>query len=189
MGLADRDYMRDRKYRGSVRQEIHGFPNTTDHLRKAAVEVAVVAGLTWVAVRYFDARHAEPFPPTGQVRWFVPEPGPSEVAPLTIIAPSDRNLNYAVKLADWRSGKMVALVPIRQGETANLKVPLGEYRISIAEGKNWQGTERLFGRSGEVRDAVAPMHFYSAEGQRHGHTIHLAKRINGNMEMRPASLF
>ena len=61
--------------------------------------------------------------------------------------------------------------------------------MTIASGKTWQGTETLFGRGGDVREAVAPMQFYKSEGQSHGHRIDLAQRINGNLQTRPAGWF
>jgi hypothetical protein len=192
MGLADRDYMRERHRRqqtatGTI--QLPGSNSLWDILKKSLVIVGAAAALWWLALHYKEARHAEAFPPTGAVMWFVETPEPGASAALTIAAPADRNVNFAVKLSDWGSGRAVAVIPVRAGETAAVQVPLGEYRITMASGINWQGADAMFGRTGETREAVDPMRFYKTDLQTMGHRIDLAARLNGNLRTRAIGTF
>lgn len=107
-------------------------------------------------------------------------------ARLTIKAPPNSVENYAVRLTEWESRRPIVLVPVRAGETSNTDVPLGRYRITIIKGRQWQGSERLFGRSSDVRETIEPMEFYRTGNTIMGHTIQLDSTPNGNMPMRPA---
>ena len=185
MGLADRDYMRERRNRGTL----HSLrTNSLPSWLKAFVWIAVL-GLLFVGCKYFLEREkAQPFPPTGAARWYI-QTGGQATAPLTIKAPIRSGLHHVVRLDEWHSGKPVVLIPIRAGETASLHVPLGRYRVTMANGSRWLGAEKLFGMASEVKEAIDPMEFYATPTGTTGHNIDLAGRLHGNMPTKPAGLF
>lgn len=189
MGLADRDYMRERHQSrpkrggGAVREGLGTIP-----WKHALVTVGLLTLLALWLFRYFDGRADQAFPQTGEVNWYIPTTQ-GETAPLTIVAPVGSKHHFALKLADWHSGRPVALIPVRSGETAKIEMPLGEYQVTIASGRSWRGVDKLFGRTGEVRRAVAPLHFYRTQNGTTGIRIDLAQRINGNLETRPVGIF
>ncbi|MCC2677346.1 MAG: hypothetical protein K0R58_4293 [Ramlibacter sp.] len=182
MGLQDREYMHER-HRESLRRPKPragaDFP-----WKNALMVIALMAFGVFVVTRW-DGRHESlPFPSTGEVIWYTGEMDGEGIA-----APPDHQRNYAVQLGDWATGKVIATIPIRAGETARLRVPLGQYSITIANGERWFGPEKLFGSSGELRRAVTSMHFYRSGQQTTGHRIDLAKRVDGNLETRPVGPF
>ena len=97
MGLADRDYMRERRNRGTL----HSLrTNSLPSWLKAFVWVAVL-GLLFVGFKYFLEREkAQPFPPTGAARWYI-QTGGQATAPLTIKAPIRSGLHHVVRLDEW----------------------------------------------------------------------------------------
>lgn len=60
--------------------------------------------------------------------------------------PSRAGVSHLVKLVDVGSGQPVLSVFVRSGESADLKVPLGSYKINIATGEQWYGETKLFGK-------------------------------------------
>lgn len=189
MGLSERDYMRDRnKERSKAQYRASVSNNRWGQYKTALVVIGAVALMYYLAKNFLDSKVDVPFPTTGEVLWYVPVQE-KQGAPLTISAPVDGTRNFAVRLTDWANGGLVAIVPVRGGETAQLQVPLGQYQITIASGKRWQGPERMFGMTGELRKAVAPLHFYKVGNQTHGQRIDLAGRLDGNLETRPAGFF
>jgi hypothetical protein len=199
MGLQDRDYMHER-HRESLRgrsqrsRSVAAGPRQEPQAganfpwKNALFTIALIALGVLLVARWSD-RHTElPFPSTGEVFWYTGE-GDGHGAPLTIAAPPDHQRNYAVQLGDWATGKVIATIPIRAGETVQLKVPLGQYSVTIANGKRWLGPDKLFGSSGELRRSVTPLHFYRSGQQTTGHRIDLTKRVNGNLETRPLGPF
>lgn len=216
MGLYDRDYMRNRHRESSyVRRSVSRITPRRSwstwwvalamigalvllavlskrHREYASSLPALPTVPTVLTVPTAPAVSAEPFPATGEVRWYVSPPekdGAKDGAPLSIAAPAEGNRNYVVRLNEWNGDGLVAIIPIRGGETAQVVVPLGRYRITIASGKSWQGPEKLFGFTGEVKVAVDPMDFYRTGNKTMGNTIDLRSRINGNMQTRPQGLF
>lgn len=189
MGLADRDYMRERR---TYRPSRSVLPITRSGARPfwfhALVWVAVL-GFLFVGFKYFQEwDKAQPFPPTGEARWYTGSSEPA-TAPLTIKAPTRSGMHHVVRLDEWHSGKPVVLIPIRAGETASLAVPLGRYRVTMASGSRWLGTEKLFGLPGEVKQAVDPVVFYATPNGTMGQKIDLTGRLDGNMPTKPAGLF
>jgi hypothetical protein len=187
MGLYERDYMRERHRRSLRRDTGKSSSASSVSWKNAGLTILLLAVGAYVVVRWSDQGHVVPFPATGAVIWYTAHTGSG--APLTIAAPADSTRNHVVQLGDWASGKVVATVPIRAGETAQLEVPLGQYSITIASGDRWYGPEKLFGPAGETRKALAAMHFYRSGQQTMGHRIDLAKRVNGNLETRPVGPF
>lgn len=184
MGLYDRDYMRQRRAPAAKRATWR----VTSQWTRIVIVVAVLGAIFIFSDYLLERRHAMPFPPTGAVQWYGQTSG-RDTAPLAVAAPPGRNRNYVVRLDDWASNSPVALIPVRGGETASLQVPLGRYRVTMANGTTWQGSARMFGGAGEVRIAIAPLEFFRTNNETTGHTIDLTGRLDGNMETRPASFF
>lgn len=212
MGLYDRDYMRNRhRESSSARRPMsrmtprHNWSMwkialitigalvllavlSKRHRGYAPALPALTAVPAVLAVPTTPAVSAEPFPATGEVRWYV-SPPQKDGASLNIAAPVEGNRNFVVRLNEWNGDGLVAIIPVRGGETAQVVVPLGRYRITIASGNSWQGPEKLFGLTGEVKVAVDPMDFYRTGNQIMGHNIDLRTRVNGNLQTRPQGLF
>ena len=177
MGLADRDYMRDRhKETGHTKRRFRGTyrDDAWPHWKVALVVVGACALIFLLSKWALESKSYVPFPATGDVRWYV-QPPEADGAPLTISAPGDDKRDFVVQLNDAGSDRIVAIIPVRSGEAAQLQVPLGRYKIKIASGKNWQGPEKLFGMGGEVRNAVEPLDFYRNANQTSGHRIDLRR--------------
>lgn len=185
MGLADRDYMRERR----THHSLHSIrPRSRPLWFQALVWVAVL-GLLFAGFKYFQEwEKAQPFPVTGDVRWYG-QSGATSTAPLTITAPVRPGMHHVVRLDEWHSGKPVVLIPVRAGETALIKVPLGRYRVTMATGSRWLGAEKLFGLSSEVKEAIDPLEFYATSTGTMGHKIDLAGHLHGNMPTKPAGFF
>jgi hypothetical protein len=82
----------------------------------------------------------EPLPPSGTVLRMVAKPA---VASLTIQALPGRH--YLVRVRDWHTSEEVMSVFVHGGQSAQVSVPAGDYRIRYARGKRWYGYEDRFG--------------------------------------------
>lgn len=82
----------------------------------------------------------EPLPLTGDTD----TPDLQGVAPLEIKV--SQGNNYLIKVEDAYTHAPLASFFIRSGETLNTKVPLGDYIIKYAYGKEWYGIDSLFGK-------------------------------------------
>ncbi len=205
MGIDDRDYMRERnkasfnsKQRSSVRaiapQKQQWFAKTI-----AWVSIAIILK-TLVPAFFLEIGHPLPnlriapspeninnmFPPTGNVRWFIPLSDGNEMAPLSITGSSDVGRNTVVRLDVWETHAPVAMIPIRGGETATLQFPLGRYRLTYASNASWQGQSKLLG---EAKEVVIPLEFYRINNQLMGQHIDLSGYINGNLPTRKTGFF
>lgn len=185
MGLSDRDYYREHH----KRQTASPSRTTARSLRKAqswpswlvwaVLIVAGTTGIKWV----LDARQSKPFPASGQVHWYIDHPsGP--LAPFTIKAPNNSDANFVVQLDQWDARTPVAMIPVRGGEAAQVQVPLGRYRMTIAKGTRWKGPGKLFATTEYSKEAVHPLEFFRVDNQINGHTIQL-ETFNGNIETVP----
>jgi hypothetical protein len=154
---------------------------------KFAVAVCLIAAAVFYATKRFsDSKYETEFPASGDAFWYV-NVEPAASAGLTIRAPTSPGDNYVVRLSDWETRRPTVLVPVRPGETATVQVPLGRYRVTMANGRRWLGPERLFGHSSNLREAVDPMEFYRVGNVTRGHTISLDSTMNGNMPTQPAA--
>lgn len=209
MSLDERDYMHERhraSERAKAQQEkalkarfakFGGARGTRTTRKSVWHSVPFVAGSLLIglvvlvslpkAVAWFSRQHtAAPFPPTGAVRWFVaPVVDSANAATLTIRGRSAPGGNMVLQLDSWEGHTPVALIPIRENETATLQVPLGRYRIRYASTATWQSDLKL---QGDVQEALEPMDFYRTGNTITGHTIDLNNRINGNLKTRRTSL-
>ncbi len=101
------------------------------------------------------------------------------VAPLEIR--TNAGSNYFVKLENIATGQKILDVFIRGGSTANIKVPLGQYRLKYATGTTWYGYEHYFGPSTIYSRANTILHFYRDGYRVSGYTVTLYHVAGGNL--------
>lgn len=105
------------------------------------------------------------------------------VAPLRISVDSDTH--YLIKIIDTRTNWDIGQWFIRAGESIDIKVPLGSYKIKYAAGKMWYGLNDLFGNDTIYSKADSTFDFTAHNigyaTQYSGHTIQLIAQPNGNL--------
>ena len=162
MGLEDREWFRaDQKQR---LERIAHTPFRFGPLNKgflvaiglaggiALASILPVPGITRFntpGVAVMEPRDAGqwPFPPQGAVQFHVSSwHGP--LGTLTIVGPSQGpERHFAIRIRDWYKDTPISTLYLRSGETLNVDLPIGAYRLAFAEGKGWQGYDQLFGPS------------------------------------------
>ena len=120
----------------------------------------------------------QPIPINGAVKRYVKE---EAIAPLKITTRESGN-HYFVKIVDWYTNKIVCTVFIRSGQSFNLKVPLGSYKLKYATGEKWYGMKFLFGP--ETAYSVADKQFiFEVRGDHvSGYTVELFLQPHGNLK-------
>jgi hypothetical protein len=204
MGLDDRDYMHDRHRtphrKGPWRNgKLLVQPAPYSFLKKVLTFGAAVLVLTsffkhfppdqitakWKTV-FQSSVQVPPLPATGNVTLYQLGQSAPAVASFKVTAkPSQAGVSHLVKLVDVASGQPVLSVFVRSGESAELKVPLGIYKINIATGEKWYGETKLFGKKMTVKQGNTPMVFYAEQNSITGHTLTLDDVIGGNYPTRP----
>ena len=105
-------------------------------------------------------------------------------APLKISTrPSDGN--YVMKIVDWETGEFVASYFISRGNTLEIELPLGSYKLKFASGDKWYGTKFLFGSATAYSYVPDKMVFYLSGDYARGHQIELIPQVGGNLETPP----
>lgn len=123
-------------------------------------------------------------PPTGALEILHREPPGAAQAPLKVIG-SKYGEHCLLRLAILRTNAPALTVFVRSGEIAEIRVPVGQYRGTIACGSTWYG-DRLFGPNVAIEEIELPIAFtYSQSGQIHGMQIEMTKRAGGNLRTRP----
>jgi outer membrane protein assembly factor BamE (lipoprotein component of BamABCDE complex) len=124
-----------------------------------------------------------PTPASGTIKQYHAS---DSVAPLTI---RTRGLgqNYFVKLTEWTTGRIVATVFIRGGQSVDFKMPLGSYKMKYAAGATWYGESELFGPDTSYSEADSRFDFEDNGNQFSGYTVELYLQQNGNLETRKIS--
>jgi hypothetical protein len=103
------------------------------------------------------------------------------IAPLRIVTPTG-DINYFVKIVDADTNSSVLTAYIRAGETLDMDLPIGRFRLRYAMGRDWYGSELLFGSDTSYAEADTTLDFhYTDEGVR-GYTIELIRQEGGNLE-------
>ncbi|HEX8916266.1 MAG TPA: hypothetical protein VF796_28205 [Humisphaera sp.] len=122
-------------------------------------------------------------PPTGVIRsWVDGEPLPQ----LTASTRRGDGHHY-LKVEDWRSGRPLVTLFVRDGETATVNLPAGSYRLKVAGGgRSWYGERHLFGTDTVCYSAREAFEFVvrtDADGNTEytGTTVELYKQVNGNL--------
>jgi len=89
----------------------------------------------------FDHLLSTPLPPNGFVKRFQ-EQTPTGLLP---ISTQGSSLHHFVAVRDSKNGEISATVFVRAGQRVWMEVPAGSYKINYATGKEWEGSENLFG--------------------------------------------
>lgn len=97
------------------------------------------------------------------------------IAPLTIETRGE--LNYYVVL----DGSDQMSFYVKAGKTAEVEVPLGDYKISYAVGKTWYGKDYKFGPETQYYKCDGYFDFYEEDGYVNGWTLELYLQNNGNL--------
>lgn len=118
-----------------------------------------------------------PLPANGQVQILVKR---ERIAPFRINAAS--TAHFFVKLRDATSGKEVLNVFVRSGSYAEIKIPLGTYRVTFGSGEHWYGPHVKFGRSTKYKRADDLFAFTQDGRHLSGHEITLYAVPGGNMK-------
>lgn len=104
---------------------------------------------------------ALPLPESGQGVLYAPWAPNAIVDPFVVEAPPvgtrhpDRH--YFVTASDWNTGSPVLSIFVRAGESGRTVLPKGSYRITIAEGTQWYGPQKLFGPQTATTDVAQPV--------------------------------
>ena len=193
MGLIDRDYMHERHRKAQakpgVRLERHQVQQDNWPMMRITRWTFAICALIFLCTKYVILpKSAMPFPSPGQIIWYVPQVN-EEGAPFSVSAPNQGDALYAVRVAELSTGRVVAIVPLRRGETVKAQVPLGQYEMTFASGSSWYGPERLFGFFGEKKKAVKTFDFYRSGNVTTGISVDLTNRLDGNLQTRPVMPF
>ncbi len=125
----------------------------------------------------------EPLPKNGAaIRYFMEE----AIAPLKIVT-KESGQHYFVKIIDWYTGKTLLTIFIRSGQSVNVKLPLGSYKIKYATGKVWYGKTYLFGPETTYSEADKKLDFEVSGSQVLGYTIELFLQRHGNLKTKKIS--
>jgi hypothetical protein len=130
------------------------------------------------------AKQLQPLPSTGVYALYghkLPKRG--QLPPFKVNTPTGGN--YLLKLVDVVSDVPVMAIFVRGGETVEVEVPAGTYRLKVASGDNWYGDAIRFGphTSYSVMDQLMT---FSVEGRELlGNQITLVSVANGNMHRQP----
>lgn len=119
----------------------------------------------------------EPLPKNGAARQYFTE---EAIAPLKIVT-KESGQHYFVKIVDWYSGELVLTIFIRSGQSVNVDLPLGSYKIKYATGKQWYGKTYLFGHETTYNEADKKLDFEVRGSQVLGYTIELFLQRHGNL--------
>lgn len=206
MGLDDRDYMRDRNRNRDTngpwrKGKLLVRPAPYSFLKKLLVFAAAIFVLTSffkhfppdqfvskLKAGFQSSSQVAPLPATGNVTLYQLGQSAPAVAAFKVTAkPSRAGVSHLVKLVDAGSGQPVLSVFVRSGESAELKVPLGSYKINIATGEQWYGETKLFGKKMVVTQGMTAMVFYAEQNSITGHTLTLDDVIDGNYPTRPVA--
>lgn len=106
---------------------------------------------------------------------------PDYYSPLTISG--DKSQNYYVKLKDSKTLKDSIVFFVRSGQTVNLSIPLGSYRLYYATGSEWYGLKYLFGNNTSYFTSDEILAFRNNGYYVQGHEITLYKTPNGDFNV------
>ncbi|MDR0486109.1 MAG: hypothetical protein LBH29_05220 [Elusimicrobiota bacterium] len=96
---------------------------------------------------------------------------------------ASKDAHYYIKLVDFYTGKDAFLLFVRAGQTAEIEVPAGIYKIKYASGETsgkWYGWDYLFGSKTSYSASDEKLSFEISGGYARGHQITLYKVRDGN---------
>ncbi|MDE2628572.1 MAG: DnaJ domain-containing protein [Burkholderiales bacterium] len=127
-------------------------------------------------------------PTTGEFRRYWPDSefvSPGGLPHLRVTAPA--GTNYYIKLSESFTNQPVTSLFVRAGQMADIAVPFGTFRVTMASGTTWYGDKVRFGpdtQYSQVPDALV----FAAVGDRlQGHELLLTLIRNGNLSLRAIS--
>jgi hypothetical protein len=122
----------------------------------------------------------QPLPPNGETtRFHKTKP----IAPLEIRTKGEAN--HFIKLSTWSDNRAIVTVFVRAGQSVQIEVPIGTYRLKYVAGKDWYDPKYLFGHSTVYDQAKTPLVFSRTGTQVRGHTIELFLQASGNLQTEP----
>ena len=121
-------------------------------------------------------RPTQPLPAHGDMQNFTAR---HALAPFKVI--SSGGGYYFLKLVDSHTGADAIHLFVHSGQTAEIDVPLGTYRLKYATGKNWYGVGEYFGAETAYSESSSILDFSSDGNSYNGHSITLYKVKGGNM--------
>jgi hypothetical protein len=100
--------------------------------------------------------------------------------------------NYFIKLTNWSDDKTILTLFVRSGETASANVPLGVYKIKIASGEKWYGSNKIFGSQTkyniiETQFGDSKVPFEIKDKQIFGRVLELYNTLGGNVHKQDIS--
>ena len=108
------------------------------------------------------------------------------VAPFKIITSNySDDENYYIKLVDSRTDHVAETIFVRSGDTVEVKVPVGSYKIRYATGHKWYGEEDLFGHETSYAKSNELLVFSYSGYYVSGMSLTLYKTRNGNFATNP----
>lgn len=108
------------------------------------------------------------------------------VAPFKIITSNySDDENYYIKLVDSRTDRVAETIFVRSGDTVEVKVPVGSYKIRYATGRKWYGEEDLFGHDTSYAKSNELLVFSYSGYYVSGMSLTLYKTRNGNFATNP----
>lgn len=95
--------------------------------------------------------------------------------------------NYYLKISRIIGDRLILSLTafIRDGETLNTTMPVGNYEIRYANGENWYGPTRRFGKNTSYAKADDVFSFRETSRGYTGFTVELYRQINGNLDTDP----
>jgi hypothetical protein len=128
-------------------------------------------------------KHAAVFAQQGVMGLYTSQPS---VAPLRIVTPMG-DQKYFMKLVDANSGSVVESMFVYGGQSFDMNVPLGTYRIRYASGSTWYGETDLFGPETTYSEFDSVFSFTDYGHQVSGYTVELIRQHGGNLRERNLS--
>jgi len=119
----------------------------------------------------------QPLPNTGDTN----NPSLTGGAPLHVKT-SYGDDHYWLKVVDYSTDQEIASYFIRGGDTLDVMLPAGTYKIRYASGKNWYGVDALFGADTAYAEAQDVFTFSFNGYSYSGYTIELIQQVNGNLQ-------
>lgn len=124
-----------------------------------------------------------PLPPSGTLYHYASD---DYIAPLNVSTTAGSN--YFIKVEDYDTGRTIASMFIRSGQSAQMKVPIGSFTIKYATGNNWHGRKHLFGPETSTFKCEKKFDFYLDNEIVHGYSVELIKQPGGNLHTREISV-
>ena len=124
-----------------------------------------------------EALPIQPLPLNGEVQKYQQYQG---IAPFKVNVPPS-GTHYLMKIRNWETNEPLLAVFVHSGESIDILIPLGEYRVQYAAGQTWYGHEHLFGPGTSYFAFDKKMEFTQSGNRYLGHGINMAPKTRGNL--------